>query len=587
MGSTGTSVDNLSRDGIIELDVVVVGAGFGGCYQLKRFRDEGYKVKLLETALGYGGVWYWNAYPGARVDTTTPLYEFDDPMLWKDWTWKQRFPAHTEIRAYFDYVAERWDLRRDTCFDRFVQSAHWDDDTSEWTIRTREGEIYKARYLSLNTGFAARRYIPDWKGYESFKGVFIHPSYWPHEGLDLKDKKIAVIGTGSTGVQIATELTPNASQLTIFQRSINTCMPMKQINYQNGEQAYPREAYPEVFSGRLKNFPGFDFSFLGRKTFDDDVETRRVTYEMLWSDGSLKFWLATYIDMLFDPDANREAYNFWRDKTRAKINDARIRDILAPIEQPYAFGCKRISLEQGFFEIFNEPHVRLVDINNDPIEEITKNGIKTSEKEHEFDVIICATGYDAVTGGLRQIDIQGSSGETLSDHWKDGAYTYLGMTVSGFPNMFMTYAPQGPTAFCNGPTCAQLQGDWIVNAVGYMRQEGHKKMTAGREAEEEWRETIMKIAYATLLPGAKSWYVNPKALITLTDYLRVVSGGNLKLSLFIPERVMLTSDSPHRYMGDNIPGKPREPLIYLGGVPKYYKALSDVAANNYTGFHFE
>lgn len=493
-----------SANEIKELDVVVVGAGFGGVYQLKRFRDEGHKARILEAGSGYGGVWYWNAYPGARVDVSVPFYAFDDPTLWKDWTWKHRFPDHREVRAYFDFVADKWDLRKDTQFNSYVQSAVWDNSQARWTIKTKEGDVFRARYLSLNTGFATKRFVPNWKGTESYKGLLIHPSYWPHDGIDLQGKKIAIIGTGATAVQLATELTPIVAELTVFQRSINTAMPMRQVDFDQEEQEYSRDEYPRLYKERLQSYGGFDFSFLGRKTFDDDPETRREVYEKLWAEGDFKYWLATYADMLFDHDANREAYNFWRDKTRAKINDPRVQDLLAPMTPPYAFGCKRIPLEQGFFEIFNEPHVNLVDVNATPIEELTENGIKTSDREHDFDAIICATGFDAFTGGLRQIDIRGSAGESLSEHWQDATFTNLGMTVAGFPNMFMTYAPHGPSALCNGPTCAQLQGDWIVDVVNHMKERGLKTMVAERKAEEEWRETVVNIANATLLPTTKS-----------------------------------------------------------------------------------
>jgi cation diffusion facilitator CzcD-associated flavoprotein CzcO len=349
-------------------------------------------------------------------------------------------------------------LKKDTIFNSFVNSATWNDAESRWTVTTKKGDTFKAKYLSLNTGFAAKRYIPDWKGIESFKGTFLHPSYWPREGIDLKGKKVALIGTGATGVQISSEIAPIVDQLVVFQRTLATCLPMKQVNYQNGEQAVPKKEYQKLFDGRGHHFSGFDFNFLGRGTFDDDPKKRQETYEQLWAEGDFRYWVGTYDDMLFSADANREAYNFWRDKTRARINDPRVRDLLAPMEQPYSFGCKRIPLEQTYFDIFNDPRIHLVDSNATPIEEITENGIKTSEKEWDFDVIICATGYDAFTGGLRQMNIRGLSGESLDDHWKDGTYTQLGITVAGFPNMFFTYGPQAPTAFCNGPTCAELQG---------------------------------------------------------------------------------------------------------------------------------
>ncbi|KAK8016597.1 hypothetical protein PG993_014786 [Apiospora rasikravindrae] len=546
MGSITDGLNSLSLNGAQELDALIVGAGFGGVYQLKHLRDAGYKVKLVEGGLDYGGVWYWNRYPGARVDSSIPVYEFSDPDLWQTWSWKQRFPGSAELRAYFVHVAEVWDLRRDTEFDTFVESAVWDDGESKWTIKTKKGDVYKAKFFLPNTGFAAKRYIPDWKGIDTFQGTFLHPSYWPHEGLELKGKKVAVIGTGSTGIQIATDIAPLVGQLAVFQRTINTSLPMRQVEYQDGEQEIPRENYPDFFRGRTDSFGGFDFNFLGRSTFDDDPEKRRETYENLWAEGDFKFWLATYQDLLFDSVANREAYNFWRDKTRAKIHDARVQDVLAPMKQPYSFGCKRVSLENGYFEIFNESHVHLVDVKSTPIKEITPKGIKTSEKEWEFDYIICATGFDSITGSLKQIDIRGPSGQSLQEHWKNATYTHMGLSVSGFPNMFFSYGPQAPTPFCNGPTCAELQGDWILGLMNHMRDKGLKRAEAEEESEKKWRELVLKYANATLLPTTRSWY-----------------------------------------MGDNIPGKPREPLLYLGGVPTYYKTLGEVAKNGYTGFKLE
>lgn len=281
---------------------------------------------------------------------------------------------------------------------------------------------------------------------------------------------------------------------------------MKQINYALPEQALPRSEYPDLFEHRKDSFSGFSFNFLTRSTFDDDVEKRRKTYEELWSEGDFKFWLATYYDMLFTKEANREAYNFWRDKTRAKINDSKVADILAPMEQPYAFGCKRISLENGYFEIYNQPNVSIVDISDKgtPIQAITEKGIKTSEKAHEFDFIVCATGYDAITGGLRQIDIKGPSGESLSEHWKDGAKTYLGLAVSGFPNMFFTYGPQAPTALCNGPTCAELQGNWIRKTMDHMKEKNLKKIDVQKESEDKYKKQIWELANASLLPTTDS-----------------------------------------------------------------------------------
>ncbi|KAL1654943.1 hypothetical protein SLS61_002693 [Didymella pomorum] len=528
-----------------ELNAVIVGAGFGGVYQLKKLRDAGYKVKLLESGSDYGGVWYWNRYPGARVDSAIPHYEFSDHELWKDWSWTERFPGSAELRKYFAHVASKWDLQKDTVFDCFVDKAIWDDEEKRWRVVTATGSEYTAKFLLLNTGFAAKRYIPDWEGVDTFKGTLIHPSYWPHEGLNLRGKRIAVIGTGSTGVQLATELARVASHLTVFQRTPNMALPMKQEHYDPPAQALPREQYSDLFTHRKDSFSGFSFNFIPRSTFADTPEQRREVYEDMWAQGDFQFWLATYVDMLFDARANEEAYNFWCEKTRARIEDERVRDILAPQKQPHVFGCKRISLENGYFEIFNQENVTLVDTSKtgSPIECITEKGIRTTQGEHEFDAIVCATGYDAVTGGLTQIDIHGRGGVSLKDAWKEGAKTYLGMASHGFPNMFFTYGPQAPTAFCNGPTCAELQGDWILNIMDHVRRHNFSTVEVQEKAQEEWKELIWKLANASLLPSVDSWY-----------------------------------------MGTNIPGKAREPMIYLGGVPTYYKRLEDVAEKGYEGF---
>jgi cation diffusion facilitator CzcD-associated flavoprotein CzcO len=516
--SKNTNDTDGSNTAVQELDALVVGAGFGGVYQLKVLRDAGYKVKLVEHGSDYGGVWYWNRYPGARVDSAIPHYEFSDPVLWKDWTWTQRFPGGAELRSYFSYVAEKWDLRKDTQFNTFVKSATWDDHEARWTVKTKKGETFKVKFFLLNTGFAAKTYVPDWEGVESFKGrflapsgrtvlnvigTFLHPSWWPHEEPDLTGKKVAIIGTGSTGVQLAQEVSKVAGHLTVFQRTPNMSLPMKQDKYDIPKQASPKSEYPNLYAGRTDSFSGFNFNFLPRSTFDDTPEQRQKTYEEFWSRGDFGFWLATYYDMLFTKEANAEAYNFWRDKTRAKIHDPSVADILAPMDQPHAFGCKRISLENQYFEIYNQPNVSIVDVSTKgtSIERITEKGIRTSDTEYDFDVIVSCTGYDAITGGLTQIDIRNSSGQSLSEYWANGTKTYLGMAVAGFSNMFFTYGPQAPTALCNGPTCAELQGNWILRAMEYMKEIGKERIEVLREKEEEYKELIWELANRSLLPG--------------------------------------------------------------------------------------
>jgi cation diffusion facilitator CzcD-associated flavoprotein CzcO len=366
-----------------ELDAVIVGAGFGGAYQLKRLREEGYNVKLIDNATSWGGVWYWNRYPGACVDSTIPHYEFSDPKIWKEWRWKERFPGSEELRQYFEFVAKNWDLNKDAIFSTTVTSTTWDEESSKWLVTTNSGEQFTARYLLLNTGFSAKRHIPNWPGIEKFRGTFVHPSYWPKQEPDLSGKRVAVIGTGSTGIQLAQEMSKVAGEFVLFQRTPHLTLPMKQVEYDGDGQAIPASQYPGFFKKRNETFGGFDFNFLTRGTFDDSPEKRQETYEELWSKGDFHFWLATYRDMLFDEEANKEA------KVRARIQDPRLQEILAPEIQPHALGCKRISLENGFYEIFNQPNVKLVDMKSTPITEVTEKGIKTTDEDFEFDYIIC------------------------------------------------------------------------------------------------------------------------------------------------------------------------------------------------------
>ena len=503
----------------IELDALIVGAGFGGTYQLWKLRKQGFRVKLVDDGNDFGGVWHWNCYPGARVDSTIPHYELSIPELWKDWKWKERFPGWEELQAYFRYAADKLDLRKDTKFNCQVRAATWDDSDCMWKVETDQGGLYKVQFLLLNIGFAAKRYIPPFVDMEMFKGTFIHPSYWPKDGFDLTGKHVAVIGTGSTGIQIAHEISDKVEKLVVFQRTPNTALPMGQRYYSGKVQAKPISEYSKIFSERKEHYSGFTFDFLPKGTFDDTPEERSKTYEQLWKEGDFHYWLATYRDMLFEKTANTEAYNFWRDKTRGRINDPKLKDILAPKDPPYAFGCKRISLENGYFEIFNQENVNLVDLNATPIEKFTAKGIQTSEKEWEFDYIVCATGYDAITGGLKNIDIRGSNKELLREKWAPGTTTYLGMSTSGYPNMFFTYGPQAPTALCNGPTCAELQGDWIAALMNYMRERQLKKIDASTEAEKGWTQAIWDIANTSLLPSTKSVSHQSKSRLKFNNLL--------------------------------------------------------------------
>lgn len=365
-----------------------------------------------------------------------PHYQFSDPDIWTDWTWKERFPGSAELRSYFQHVAQKWDIRKDTIFETTVIGAEWDSEVARWTIRTQHGQDFTAKFFLPSTGFAAKRYVPDWKGINTFRGEWIHPSYWPKEEPELSGKKIAVIGTGSTGVQLCQALAPLASELVLFQRTPNLTLPMRQEVYGNGPcQAISKDEYAAIFEEHKQSYGGLDMNFLSTTTFEHNEAQRKETYQRLIDEGGFKFWLGTYHDMLFDDKANTEAYNFWRDTARARISNDRLKEKLAPTLKPHPFGTKRCSLENDFYEMFDNPIVSLVDVNDTPIAEVTSRGIRTSEKEWEFDYIICATGFDALTGGLLLLDAVGQDGVRLEDKWKAGVKTYMGLCVSGFPNM--------------------------------------------------------------------------------------------------------------------------------------------------------
>ncbi|EHL01590.1 putative Cyclopentanone 1,2-monooxygenase [Glarea lozoyensis 74030] len=460
------------------MDVVIVGAGFGGLYQLHYLRKMGYKCKVVDNAGELGG---------------------------QDWTWSERFPSWPELRRYFQYVDEKLDLSKDVQLNTGVKSAEFD----------------------------------------------VNSSQYPQEGIELEGKKVAVIGTGASGVQTIQEIGPQVGHLTVLQRTPNLCLPMNQHKLDPEVEARVKKegGYEKVFDYRRNTFGGFHFDFLEKNGDEDTDEQKKELYEKLWDGGGFRFWLATYKDLLFDKKVNDTAYNFWAEKTRARIKDPKKKDVLAPLldKQPHTFGTKRPSLEQRYYEVYNQDNVDVVALKATPIETFTEKGIKLKDgRDLEFDVIILATGFDSVTGGLVQIDIKGTDGVSLADKWSKGTWTYLGMTTANFPNMYFLYGPQGPTAFANGPTIVELQGDWIIDAIDYCEKNNKKTMDATAQSEAGWTKHVAELCDITLFPGTDSWY-----------------------------------------MGANVPGKPRESLNYAGGVPRYVRETKEVAEKGYAGFNFD
>ena len=524
-------------------DVVVVGAGFAGLYQLHRLRELGMSVVLLEAGTGLGGIWHWNCYPGARVDTHVPMYEYSDERIWRDWYWDERFPDWQALRRYFAHVDAVWDLSRDIRFRTRVQQATWDEGGRRWVVETDRGDELRARFVVLCTGFAAKAYIPDLPGLDDFTGAWHHTAHWPQEGVDMTGLRVGVVGTGASGVQVTQEAAEVAASVTVFQRTPMLALPMRQRRLTKEAQDEAKADYPELFRKRTQTNSGFEWSGIGQPTLSVPADERLATYERLWQQGGFAFWAGGYSDILLDEAANRAAYDFWRDKVRARIHDPALAEALAPTEPPHPFGVKRPSLEQTYYDHFNEDHVTLVDLRATPIERVTPTGVRTTAGDHDLDLLVLATGFDAVTGGLTSIELRGTRGDTLADHWRDGVRTHLGVASSGFPNLLYLYGPQSPSGFCNGPTCAEVQGDWVVDLLTHLHEEGITRIEAEPEAEETWRVLVHDIASMTLFPRADSWY-----------------------------------------MGANIPGKPREMLNWPGGLQLYLEACRESAAAGYSGF---
>ncbi|GAD96066.1 steroid monooxygenase (CpmA), putative [Paecilomyces variotii No. 5] len=528
--TTGPYADNL------EVDALVVGGGFSGVFILHELRKRGLKTVIYEAGKDLGGTWRWNCYPGAAVDSEVPEYQYSIPETYKDWTWSTNYPSYKELRAYFDHVEKVLDIKKDCAFESVVIGAEFNQDEGRWHVKTADGRTAKAKYLVVAAGFSAKRYIPEYEGMDKFKGIIHHSSFWPEEGVDVRGKRCGIIGTGASGVQVTQAWGPVAGSLKVYQRTPNLAVPLRRKNLTKEEQEICKQHYPQLFELREKCFAGFTYHFAERTAFEDNEEEREAFLEKIWQDGGFHFWLANYKDYLFDPKANREVYNFWAKKSRARIAEPKKRDMLAPVEPPHAFGIKRPCLEENYFEQFNRPNVDVVDVKNNPIKRFTETGIELEDGTiHELDVVCVATGFDITTGSMTQMGLRSINGTNLEDEWKAGAYTYLGTTVSGYPNMFHLYGPHGPTLFSNGPTSVEVQGRWIVDAIRLLERQGIKYINPTPESSKEWKKHINHLSDITLFPTTRS-----------------------------------------TYMGGSVPGKPFEQVNYAGGMWPYLNEIRAV-----------
>ena len=527
----------------LTLDAAVIGAGVAGLYQLHLLRKQGLKVMAFDAASDVGGTWYWNRYPGARFDSEAYCYQYlFSEALYKGWSWSEKFPGQPEIERWMQYVADRLDLRKDIQFSTTIKSAHYDEAAERWTITTDKGQVIDAQYLVTCCGMLSAPLSSLFPGQESFKGQLFHTARWPREKLDFRGKRVGVVGIGATGIQVIQTIASEVGHLTVFVRTPQYIIPMKNPKFTPAEQ----EAYKSKFEWLAKRLPhtfsGFEHDF--EHTWADlSPEQRRTVLEEIWEDGSLKFWIASFGELFFDPEVSEQVSEFVREKMRARLKDPRLCELLIP--KDYGFGSHRVPLENGFLEAFLRPNVEAVGVKDNPIECVTPNGLQLRDgTEHAFDVLIFATGFDAGTGALTRIDIRGRGGRSLKEDWGRDIRTTMGLQVHGYPNLFTTAAPLAPSAaLCNMTTCLQQQAEWISDCIRYMRDRDVKVCEPTREAEDGWIEHHEQIAATTLVVKTNSWY-----------------------------------------MGSNVEGKPRRLLSYIGGVGTYRQKCNEVAANNYAGF---
>ena len=535
--------DPIEAGPVRRYDAIVVGAGFSGLYQLHLLRDRlGLSVRVLEAAGGIGGTWYWNRYPGARCDSESYYYSYSfSRELEDEWDWTERYPDHGEIRRYLDHVADRFDLRRDIQLGTCVAGAAYDEAANRWTVTTESGECFEAQFLITAVGCLSSTNVPEIPGLARFSGAQYHTGRWPHDGVDFSGKRVGLIGTGSTGIQAAPVIAAEAAHLTVFQRTANYSVPARNGPMDDAFRTWVRENSSELRAKARAAPNGHPFDFSDRSALAVSPQERQAIYEAAWERGGLRF-RAAFRDIMLDPDANETASAFIRDKIRGLVHDPVVAEILTP--RDHLFGTKRPPIDTHYFETFNRSNVKLVDLKATPIAAIVPEGVRTSDATYPLDVIVFATGFDALTGPLLALDIRGRDGVALKDVWAAGPRSYLGLQVPGFPNLFTMTGPGSPSVLTNMPVAIEQHAEWIADCIGHLRERGLDRIEATPDAAESWGTEVNRAASATLLPlASSSWY-----------------------------------------LGANVPGKPRVFMPYAGGMAHYRGICERVAARGYDGF---
>ncbi len=523
-------------------DAVVVGAGFSGLYLLWRLRRLGLSVRVIETGDGVGGTWYWNRYPGARVDSPSMQYSlsFDSDME-QEWKWGENYSAQWELEKYANHVADRFDLRRDIQFETTVVGASYDEATGRWIIETDRGDALSAKYFITAAGCLSATNVPNFEGIADYQGTWYHTSRWPRQGVDLEGKVVGIIGTGSTGIQAIPVLAEAADHLYVFQRTANYSLPSANRPMDPEYEEEWKKSYADHRQGARESQGGAEvMAFPDRSALDVDDEERHATFEKAW--GEHVALLYSFNDIAVDPVANEYAAEFVRNKIRQTVKDPEVAELLCPYDHP--IGTKRICIDTNYYETYNRDNITLVSVRENPIKRLTTSGIELEDgSRYDLDVLVFATGFDAVTGPVMRMNILGKGGLELNQKWEAGPKTYLGIQTAGFPNMYMVTGPGSPSVLSNMTTSIEQHVEWITDAIQHMEDKGIDRMEPDQQYEEDWVQHVNEVADQTLYPRAKSWYI-----------------------------------------GANIPGKPRVFMPYVGGVGNYRKKCDEVVANGYEGF---
>ncbi len=541
------SVEPSVEPPVERLDAIVIGAGIAGMYQLYRLRELGLSVRVFETGTDVGGTWYWNRYPGARFDSESYSYgySFSDELL-NEWDWSEHFSAQPETLRYLNFVADKFDLRKDIQFNSRIAAATFDEANDYWEIVTEDGRRARARFLITAVGPLSAHTLPNIEGRDSFEGLACHTARWPHEPVDFTGKRVGVIGTGATGVQVIQEVAKTVGQLTVFQLQPNFCAPLHNSPIDEKTQGEIHASYPEIFDKCGASHGAFLHQADPRLALEVSAEEREALWEKLYSEPGFGIWMGNFADILISEEANALVTEFVVKKIRERVHDPEVAEKLVP--KDHGFGTRRVPLETHYYEVYNQDNVELVDLNENPIERITPKGIKTRDVEVELDILIYATGFDAITGAFDRIEIRGERGKKLKDKWADGPRTYLGLQSAGFPNLLTLVGPHNAATFCNIPRCIEQNVDWVTDLIGYMRDKNYTRIAAREEAEDEWTQHVYDVASLTLLAKTGSW----------------VTGVNL-----------------------NLPEKKPTFLAYAGGSPAYRAKCDEVAAKDYEGFVFQ